>query len=71
MKSESIKYIVLHCSATPCNKKYDKEQMLRDHKNRGFYTWVITTMYEETVHWKISVRPQKQGHMYAAIIRAA
>ncbi|SUB77051.1 N-acetylmuramoyl-L-alanine amidase [Porphyromonas macacae] len=39
MKSESIKYIVLHCSATPCNKRYDKEQMLRDHKNRGFYTW--------------------------------
>ena len=36
--SASVKYIVLHCSATRCNCDYTVEQMLRDHKARGFRT---------------------------------
>lgn len=36
--SKSVQYIILHCSATRCNQYYTVEQMLRDHKARGFRT---------------------------------
>ena len=35
---DSIRFLVLHCSATRCNQNYTAEQMLRDHKARGFRT---------------------------------
>lgn len=35
---DSIRYIILHCSATRCNRDYPVEQLLRDHKARGFRT---------------------------------
>ena len=35
---ESVRFLVLHCSATRCNSDYPPEQMLRDHKIRGFRT---------------------------------
>lgn len=35
---ESIRYLVLHCSATRCNQDYTVEQLMRDHKRRGFRT---------------------------------
>lgn len=34
----SVRFIVIHCSATKCNKNYTEKQMLRDHKARGFRT---------------------------------
>lgn len=34
----SVKYLVLHCSATRPNQDYTAEQLLRDHKARGFRT---------------------------------
>lgn len=34
----SIRFLVLHCSATRCNQAYTVEQMMRDHKARGFRT---------------------------------
>lgn len=34
----SVRYIVLHCSATRCTCDYTVEQLLRDHKARGFRT---------------------------------
>lgn len=37
MDANSVKYLVLHCSATRCNQDYRVEQMRRDHKKRGFY----------------------------------
>ena len=37
MNADSVKYLVLHCSATRCNQDYSAEQMKRDHKKRGFY----------------------------------
>lgn len=37
MDADSVKYIVLHCSATRCNQAYSVEQLRRDHKKRGFY----------------------------------
>lgn len=38
MSSENVKYFVLHCSATRCNRDYTVEQLMRDHKDRGFRT---------------------------------
>ena len=35
---ESVRYLILHCSATRCDKDYTAEQLLRDHKTRGFRT---------------------------------
>lgn len=36
--ADSVRYLVLHCSATRCNSDYPPEQMFRDHKARGFHT---------------------------------
>ncbi len=33
-----VKYLIIHCSATRCNRDYTAEQLLRDHKARGFRT---------------------------------
>ena len=38
--SASVKYIVIHCSATRSTRDYTAEQLLRDHKTRGFRTVV-------------------------------
>ena len=35
---QSVRYIVLHCSATRCDRDYTVEQLLRDHRARGFRT---------------------------------
>ena len=36
--SNSVRFLVLHCSATRCNQSYTVEQMKKDHKSRGFMT---------------------------------
>lgn len=36
--TDSVRYIILHCSATRCNSDYTVEQLLRDHRARGFRT---------------------------------
>lgn len=36
--SNSVRFLVLHCSATRCNQSYTVEQMKKDHKARGFMT---------------------------------
>lgn len=38
-KSRNINLIVVHCSATPVNRDYTPDQLLRDHKARGFNSW--------------------------------
>ena len=35
--ADSLRFLVLHCSATRCNQDYSVEQLRRDHKARGFY----------------------------------
>ena len=37
MSADSVRGLVLHCSATRCNQDYSVEQLRRDHKARGFY----------------------------------
>ena len=36
--ADSVRYLVLHCSATRCNQDYPVEQLLHDHRARGFRT---------------------------------
>lgn len=36
--SQSVRFLILHCSATRCHRDYTVEQLLRDHKDRGFRT---------------------------------
>lgn len=36
--SESVRFLILHCSATRCNKDYSVQQLMRDHMKRGFRT---------------------------------
>lgn len=36
MSADSVKFLVLHCSATRCNQDYSVEDLRRDHKARGF-----------------------------------
>ena len=35
--ADSVRFLVLHCSASRCNEDYSVEQLRRDHKARGFY----------------------------------
>ena len=37
MDVDSVRFLVLHCSATRSNQDYGVEQLRRDHKSRGFY----------------------------------
>lgn len=36
--AESVRFIVIHCSASRADRDYTVEQLLRDHKARGFRT---------------------------------
>ena len=36
--AQSVRYLILHCSATCCHRDYTVEQLLHDHKTRGFRT---------------------------------
>lgn len=36
--ADSVRFIVVHCSATRSDRDYPVEQLLRDHKARGFRT---------------------------------
>lgn len=35
---QSVRFLVIHCSATKCNRNYTEKLLLRDHKARGFRT---------------------------------
>ena len=37
MTADSVRFLVLHCSASRCNQDYSVEQLRHDHKARGFY----------------------------------
>lgn len=36
--ADSVRYIILHCSATREDRDYTAEQLMRDHRRRGFRT---------------------------------
>ena len=35
---EQVRYIVIHCSATRCDRDYTEAQLMRDHRAKGFRT---------------------------------
>ena len=35
---QSVRFLVIHCSATKVNRNYTEKQLVRDHKARGFRT---------------------------------
>ena len=37
MSPDSVRFLVLHCSASRCNQDYSVEKLRSDHKARGFY----------------------------------
>lgn len=53
----SVRFLVLHCSATRCNQSYSVEQLRRDHRARGFrdigYHFYIRRDGTMTQHRKI------------------
>ncbi len=55
--STSVKYLVIHCSATRADRDYTVEHLLRDHKARGFrtigYHFYIRRSGEVTQHRKL------------------
>ena len=36
MSEDEVKYLILHCSATRCDREYTEEMLLRDHLARHF-----------------------------------
>lgn len=36
--ADAVRFLVIHCSATRCDRDYTPGQMLRDHRARGFRT---------------------------------
>ena len=36
--ADAVRFLIIHCSATRCDCDYTAEQLLRDHKARGFRT---------------------------------
>lgn len=35
---QSVRFLVIHCSATRADRNYTDKQLMRDHKKRGFHT---------------------------------
>lgn len=35
---QSVRFLVIHCSATRADRNYTDKQLMRDHKKRGFRT---------------------------------
>ena len=57
MSADDIKYLILHCSATRCNRNYTVEMLHRDHLARGFrkigYHFYIRKDGTRTQHRKL------------------
>lgn len=45
--ADSVRFIVIHCSATQSDRDYTVEQLHRDHKVRGFRTMAIILYPQE------------------------
>ena len=52
--ADSVRFIVIHCSATRRDQDYPVEQLLRDHKARGF----------RTIGYHFYIRQETRWHPY-------
>ena len=53
MSADSVKFLVLHCSATRRNQDYSVEQLRRDHKSRGFYDTCLALHRRNVLVWML------------------
>ena len=53
MSADSVRFLVLHCSATRRNQDYSVEQLRRDHKSRGFYDTCLTLHRRNVLVWML------------------
>lgn len=56
MAAKDVKYFIIHCSATRCNRNYTVEQLLNDHKARGLPHHRLPLLY--TQRWHHDTTPQ-------------
>lgn len=68
--ADSVRFIVIHCSATRCDRDYTVEQLLRDHKVRGFRTIGYHFYIRKTVLWHNIANYWRWAHMPVASIDA-
>ena len=53
MSADSVRFLVLHCSATRRNQDYSVEQLQRDHKSRGFYDTCLALHRRNVLVWML------------------
>ena len=53
MSADSVRFLVLHCSATRRNQDYSVEQLRRDHKSRGFYDTCLALRRRNALVWML------------------
>ena len=53
MSADSVRFLVLHCSATRRNQDYSVEQLRRDHKSRGFYDTCLALRRRNVLVWML------------------
>ena len=53
MSADSVRFLVLHCSATRRNQDYSVEQLRRDHKSRGFYDTCLALHRRNVLVWML------------------
>ena len=53
MSADSVRFLVLHCSATRRNQDYSVAQLQRDHKSRGFYDTCLALHRRNVLVWML------------------
>ena len=53
MSADSVRFLVLHCSATRRNQDYSVEQLRRDHRSRGFYDTCLALCRRNVLVWML------------------
>ena len=53
MSADSVRFLVLHCSATRRNQDYSVEQLRRDNKSRGFYDTCLALHRRNVLVWML------------------
>ena len=53
MSADSVRFLVLHCSATRRNQDYSVEQLRRDHKSRGSYDTCLALRRRNVLVWML------------------
>ena len=69
--AESVRYLILHCSATRADRDYTAEQLVKDHRRRGFRTGGYHLLHRHLLRRRARRGRPAGGHAYAAADGAA